>query len=358
MRPTACTMPVNIRRLRAAAKRATMRRSSPTRSTASIAKARALRQRGQRRGALEGAARRIADDRGREVDEQLVDEARVEQRAVELRAGLDVHLVDLARRERRAAAREVDPAVAHRAARAPPRPRGHCGVALARGDDERAAAAAARARPAAYRRGGRRRRAAAGAACHGAHGELRIVLQHRADAGEDRAGARAPGVPVGARRLAGDPAALAARQARCARRGSSRAWCAPTAGRARCARGSRVELARLVPRARPSRPRCRPRAAARRLRPPTAGRIRARPPPRARRPRRSAHRRTAPCGPCDCTARASRRRWHRARRRRARARRPAPRLRRALARALVPAFADDDAVARDHAADARIGRAW
>ncbi len=43
-----------------------------------------------------------------------------------------------------------------------------------------------------------------------AHGELRIVLPHGADAGHHRARARAKAVPVGARRLAGDPLALAA----------------------------------------------------------------------------------------------------------------------------------------------------
>jgi hypothetical protein len=39
------------------------------------------------------------------------------------------------------------------------------------------------------------------------HVEPRIVVEHRADAGEQGAGALAPGVAVGARRLAGDPLA-------------------------------------------------------------------------------------------------------------------------------------------------------
>ena len=44
---------------------------------------------------------------------------------------------------------------------------------------------------------------------HRAHGQRGIVLQHGADAGEDRARARAPGVAVGARGFAGDPLARA-----------------------------------------------------------------------------------------------------------------------------------------------------
>ena len=45
-----------------------------------------------------------------------------------------------------------------------------------------------------------------------AHGQSRIVLQHGADPGEDRAGPRTPAMPVGARCLAGDPLALAVRE--------------------------------------------------------------------------------------------------------------------------------------------------
>jgi hypothetical protein len=47
-----------------------------------------------------------------------------------------------------------------------------------------------------------------------AHGQLRIVGLDGADAGQDRAGAGAPGVAVGARLRAGDPLALAAVQRR------------------------------------------------------------------------------------------------------------------------------------------------
>ena len=47
---------------------------------------------------------------------------------------------------------------------------------------------------------------------HRAHRQLRVVLQHGADAGQDRAGARAPRVAVGARLGAGDPLALAVDQ--------------------------------------------------------------------------------------------------------------------------------------------------
>ena len=47
---------------------------------------------------------------------------------------------------------------------------------------------------------------------HVAHVEARVVLPHRADAGQQRAGALAPGVAVDARGLAGDPLAGAVGQ--------------------------------------------------------------------------------------------------------------------------------------------------
>ena len=49
---------------------------------------------------------------------------------------------------------------------------------------------------------------------HQAHVEPGVVVAHRADAGQHRAGAPAPGVAVGARGLAGDPLALAVGQRR------------------------------------------------------------------------------------------------------------------------------------------------
>ena len=67
---------------------------------------------------------------------------------------------------------------------------------------------------------------------HRAHRELRIVLPHGADAGQDRAGARAPAMAVGARHLAGDPLRSRRRRAPCGRRGSPRPSSAPTDVRA------------------------------------------------------------------------------------------------------------------------------
>ena len=129
MRPIACTMPVNIVRssLRqhardhaqvvadALARRAT-RRASRAASDA------------QRRLALEHAARRVAEQRRREVEQQLVDEPRVEQRAVELRAGLDVQFVDAAPRERVHQRRQVDAAAARPAAASDVDVAGHAGL--------------------------------------------------------------------------------------------------------------------------------------------------------------------------------------------------------------------------------------
>ena len=96
-------------------------------------------------------------------------------------------------------------------------PSGHAGIARAGGDDQRVAAgqhlapsagvSPCRSTTIAPRLPRRRDRA---------HGELRVVLPHGADAGEDRAGARAPAMAVGARGLAGDPLALAVRERRAA----------------------------------------------------------------------------------------------------------------------------------------------
>src|SRR5207248_7971803 len=79
-----------------------------------------------------------------------------------------------------------------------------------------------------------------------AHVELRVVVPHRAEAGQDRAGARPPAMPVCASRFAGDPLALAVRERGAAveARGNLHAYPGPAAGHPRDE--SDVEFARFV----------------------------------------------------------------------------------------------------------------
>ncbi len=189
-----------------------------------------------------------------------------------------------------------------------------------------------------------------------AHGELRIVVMHGADAGEDRARARAPAVAVGTRGLAGDPFRFARLRARCGRRGSPPPSSAPRGGRASSARRSRCSARAPRRRGDRCRRRCRRRAAARRRSPPPDS-----DPPsprrRARSRRRSPRPRTAACVRCDCRARGSRTSSRRADRARG------PRRRRAHSTSACGAPARScqpspttTAARDDHAADARIRR--
>ena len=81
--------------------------------------------------------------------------------------------------------------------------------------------------------------------------EPRVVLAHRADAGQDRARALAPGVAVGARRLAGDPLAGAVGERRAAVERDRRLQAQPRAAALHARDEADVELARLLAAAAP-----------------------------------------------------------------------------------------------------------
>ena len=161
MRPTACTIPVNIR---------SSFGHDARQHAQIIADARHVveRQRdaiGQPRQAvpeLGDAPRRIAQQARREVEQELVDHARREQRAVELAARLDVQLVDAARAQLPHQRDEIDAAIGirqhqHLDAGRPER------IALARRHDQRAGAGEHLRRRRRLARAGRRRCAAAAA---------------------------------------------------------------------------------------------------------------------------------------------------------------------------------------------------
>ena len=81
--------------------------------------------------------------------------------------------------------------------------------------------------------------------------EARIVLAHRADAGQDRARALAPGVAVGARRLAGDPLAGAVGERRAPVERDRRLQAQPGPAAFHARDEADVELARLLAAAAP-----------------------------------------------------------------------------------------------------------
>ena len=149
----------------------------------------------------------------REIEQELVDESGGEQRAVEPRARLDVHLVAAARAPapRISAARSTRPA-----------PSGSASTSVVAGQPRlRAPAVTTSAPPPAstfaagrrLRRAGRRRRAAAAAAsrprARSAAGSSSRTVPMPVSTAQARARQR---VAVGARRLAGDPLAVAVRQ--------------------------------------------------------------------------------------------------------------------------------------------------
>ncbi len=78
-----------------------------------------------------------------------------------------------------------------------------------------------------------------------AAGQVRVVGQHRANAGHHRVMPPAQRVGHAARRLAGDPFALAARAWRCGRPASRRASASPAAGRAAPAEEPAFDFFRL-----------------------------------------------------------------------------------------------------------------
>ena len=104
--PTACTIPVNISASCCAIR---AHDAQVVADTCDVVQRRAAMRsrevRECRRGTLAHAARRIADDRRCEIEQQLVDEPAREQRAVEPGAGLDVQLVDRRASRARASSR-------------------------------------------------------------------------------------------------------------------------------------------------------------------------------------------------------------------------------------------------------------
>src|SRR5882762_6334335 len=161
---------------------------------------------------MEHPPARIAYHARRKIDEELVDHARLEERAIQLRSRLDVDLVELPPRELLHQLEQLDLAAVVRDDHDfGPR-------LLQRGDPLRIVYRADNERlPLLQEARGRR--------ClefridddleglpgrvDAAHVELRVVVPHRAEAGENRAGARAPAMAVLARGLPGDPLALA-----------------------------------------------------------------------------------------------------------------------------------------------------
>src|SRR6185369_895806 len=233
IRPTALTMPVNMRRLSSPPTARAVTDASPRRGRSRVVcQGRRAQQQAQvvadasdvderetecvvepRERRKRGEAATVAEQLRRDVDEQLVDETGGEQRCVELLAGLDVQLVDLAPAEVGDHRREVDLAARRR------RERDLGAVRFERATpravvDRRVDEHLSRRREDA--RGGRRLEARiddhAQRLAHRldeAHVEPRVVVAHGADARQHRSGALAPGVAVGARRRAGDPLARA-----------------------------------------------------------------------------------------------------------------------------------------------------
>ena len=218
-----------------------MRRSGPIALDRAEFQRHGLGQRGQRAARRLRHAQALAEQLGRQVDQQFVDQAFAHQRAIELEAGLDVQLVDLARAPGRAAGRpgrpcrrapgRSDDGGAARLA-APPRRRASCdgGVdpdAARPGMNRRASggvSAGCRPPPACGWRGVSTRRTSSRGSSS----------QHGADAGQDGAGAGAPGMAVGARGFAGDPLAARRCPGRSCRRARRRPSGAPRACRAPC----------------------------------------------------------------------------------------------------------------------------
>ena len=186
-----------------------------------------------------------------------------------------------------------------------------------------------------------------------AHIQSRIVRQHGADAGQHRAGTRAPVLHIQPCRLAGDPLADPVRQRGAAVQARSRSCCAARACRASCARRNPMFSSRAAASIRPHVDRDAGRTQFRdALRLPPADSGPAPPPPRARHPPRSAHRRRAGCGRDGCTAPASHKRLRRAPPRRLRA---AQGLRHGLRRhARCQPSPTTSPSAHQHAADTRI----
>src|SRR5205814_1507811 len=141
------------------------------------------------------AARRIAEETRREIEEELVDKPCGEQRAIQFGAGLDVSLVHLALGEQAQHAIEIDspvgPAQHHALHVGRPRAFRRLGgydqyVTVLQ--DPRIGGQLAMAVDDDLERLTRR--------LDLPHGQLRIVLPHRADARYDGAGARTPAVPA------------------------------------------------------------------------------------------------------------------------------------------------------------------
>ena len=277
IRPTASTMPVNIRTAQAGSAtlrhdgevhhavsvcptRATMRRSSPIRST--DVHSRSTRSASDAIGGADSNIPRAGSpiSAGREVDQQLVDQSRAQQGAVQLGARLDMHFVDSPCGERRAAARPGRPARRRRAARAirSCRP---AGVPGPRRHHQRIRPRPARARPPASRRDDRRRRAAAGASLppRAPSAADRRAARCRRRSGP-RTRARASAWPSARAAGAGDPLALAARQRGAAVEAGRELGPHPGPAARHPRHESEVQLARLAAQADRRRRRCRRRA--------------------------------------------------------------------------------------------------
>ena len=164
----------------------------------------------QRRQVEHAAA--VAEQAGREIQQQFVDAAFADQRSVEFGTRFDVDFVELASAELGNHARQVDLAMRIGQDDDFSAPVFQCGNLLAvfAGGEHPGAAAGQDIG------GGRQRQLAVdddaarlARRVDRAHAQLRIVVLDGADAGDDGAGARAPEVAVVARRLAGDPLAFA-----------------------------------------------------------------------------------------------------------------------------------------------------
>ncbi|KAG0163496.1 hypothetical protein DFQ30_011482, partial [Apophysomyces sp. BC1015] len=160
----------------------------------------------------------VAEQARRDVQQQLVDAALAQQRAIERVAGFDVQLVDAALGEQVQRGRQIDLA-------GPIRQREHfrtgCAQRMRAWRELTVIACADHERRRAGQDSGAQRHVESAVdqhaqrlarRIHRAYRHVRVVLAHRADAGEDRACAGAPCMPVSARGAGGDPLALAARQ--------------------------------------------------------------------------------------------------------------------------------------------------
>jgi hypothetical protein len=179
---------------------------------------------GQRleRRQVEHAARRVAEQTGRQVEQQFIDQTCAQQRAAEAETGLGVHFVDAAPGE--FASRAGRSTCPSGPAAAGLRRRACRSAAILRGS----ATAAAPDTAIAQHSGVERQFEPAiddhfqgltqspPQPFHPTHIELRIVVADRADAGQDGAGARSPAMPVLPRRRPGQPLAGAILQRRLA----------------------------------------------------------------------------------------------------------------------------------------------